>query len=490
MKKSRISVLAMLSSAFICAMTVLSSCANGFDSDETFTSLVTNSTLQSPELTSENISVKTDAVGNELIQVSWKHVSGASGYHCIINNVDDPTNPTVIYEGDVDGTSISFTKEADTSYEISVRTLGNTKYGNTDASDASVVSYTTMDPATSVPSGVDLVTYFKENLKQTSDEQIFELASGANYTLSQELDFGDKKVQLRGNKVRHSQITLTGNGVITTSTRLTLKFLNIDATAADQIGVIQCSTEPAASCTNPLNVGYKDRAYALAEDITLKSCYFRGVQGCLFYIGQNSWAVKGFNMDNCLVQLNNDGTRYNNGAVICTFSKENLYNGKSSTFSAIRNIDIKNCTFWNIQQNSKNMFIRLRTNVFSNIFDTAEGSCSIQNCTFSKTMTGGSGTVYFARFTPNDALYPVTFKNNVIYDCYRVSSLFQARNTLDVSDNYAQNVTTATYSNDSTYLTIGKVGISEVNNALDFSQTNGGVSFKASVPGGDPRWQN
>ena len=112
------------------ASLAMGSCADGFDSNESFTSSVTDSQLESPVLDTSKFTTKVNSDGSESIQVSWNVVHGAGGYECVVKIVDDPANPQEIYNQKIDGTSFLFDKLEDTKYEVSVKTLGNEKYNN------------------------------------------------------------------------------------------------------------------------------------------------------------------------------------------------------------------------------------------------------------------------------------------------------------------------------------------------------------------------
>lgn len=483
MKKNKVKVAERLTLIAAFAALTMTACKEGFDEDESFVSRVTGQQLESPSLTDQNFTVVPITDETSRITINWPLIEGAGGYHLTIYNVDDPQNPQTLVDEVIDGTTYQMIGNEDTNYKFTLQTEGNEKWHNTTATSASEYLWGTLPKATLVPAGVDLVSWMKDNLDpDATEEQRFELAAGT-YQLDGVLDFGTKKVTLRGNKSQRTQLVLGANGVITTSAGLKLKFLNIDASASNQYGVIECSDKVDASVPN-----LRGRAYYLNDSIVVKHCWVKDAKSSLFHIGNNSWGVSYLIVRDCIVQLDNDGSLYNNGAVISTFSPKNLYNGKSSTYAGIRYIDLERNTFFNTKDNNKNMFIKLRTNNFANLFDTNEGGCVMKQNTFSKTMTAGSATVYFARFTPNNALYTLDIQQNCFYDCFRVSSLIQSQNTKVVEENtvFAAN---GLHANDSTMFQIVDPGFGEVLQSLDFSKENGGVNFKNSTGNGDPRWK-
>ena len=476
----------------VVAVMVLNSCAEGFDNDETFISKVTNSQLNSPELTAKSFSNKVNADGSESVQVTWAVVPGASGYRCIVNNVDDPAKPVEVYSGLVDGTSFLFDKAEDTNYSVSIQTIANTKLGNTDASEPTVYAYSTLVPAQVIPAGSDIVEFVKKNMVDTEDEQAFELEAGASYTINSELDFGMHPVTFRGNKAKRSTVTFGVDGVIRTSSGLKVKFINFDRSDQASNGVIECSSTPYEQLEGP-KFGMQDKAYYLKSPILMQECNFRNVHRCLFFTGALAWGIEDVRVNDCIVQLDNDGNAFGNAAVLCTYSGTSYYKGSASWNSAIRNITMKNSTFYNIKDNSKNRAIRFFTNTFSRVFDTNYGSATIENCTFYKVFTGKE----FANNTPNRKEYTIKFNHNVTYDCFRLQKFIQNNCTLnvDVTTNTCFGVTQATDGTDKQRCATEEDAnfVGPVDQPFDLSQEKGGGNFKAqgaiSSQNGDPRWR-
>lgn len=473
------------------AVVAMASCADGFDNDETFTSKVTNSQLDSPELTAKSFSSKVNADGSESVQVTWTVVPGASAYRCIVNNVDDPAHPVEVFNRLVDGTSFLFSKAEDTNYSVSIQTIANTKLGNKDAADPTVYAYSTLVPAQVIPAGSDIVEFVKKNMIDTEDEQAFELEAGASYTINGELDFGLHPVTFRGNKVNRSKVTFGVDGVIRTAAGLKLKFINFDCTEQASVGVVECSSIPYTQLEGP-NFGMQDKAYYLKSPILMQECNFRNVQRCLFYTGQLAWGIEDVRVNDCIVQLDCDGSSFGNGALLCTYSGTCYYKGASSWTSAIRNITMKNSTFYNLKNNSKNRAIRFFTNTFSRVFDTNYGSATVENCTFYKVFTGKE----FANNTPNRKEYSIKFNKNVTYDCFRLQKFIQTGCTLsvDMTTNTCFGVTEATDGTDKQRCAVEEDAnfVGPVDRPLDLSLEKGGVNFKAqgtvSSQSGDPRW--
>lgn len=472
----------------------LASCAQGFDSNELYTSKVTNSQLASPAESDLTFTSKVNPDGTESVQVAWPVVSGAGGYQCSARIVDDPANPVEIFNQVVDGTSFLFDKQEDTKYEVSVQTLGDESLGNTDAASATVCAYSTLLTAQVIPAGTDIVEFVKANMVDQDTEQAFELEAGASYTIDSELDFGTNQVTFRGDKANRPIVKFGIDGVIRTAGGLKLKFINFDCTEQASKGVVECSSNPPASLEGVNFAGYPDAAYILKNPIIFQECFFKNVPRCLFYTGVCAWGVEDVRVMDCIVQLDNDGQSFGDAAIIGTYSSESLYRGGTASWnSAVRNITMQNSTFYNIKGNSKNRVIRFLSNNLSRVFDSKYGSANITNCTFSQTFTDKE----FANNTPNMAEYTITFNNNICYDCFRLQKFIQGNCTknVDMTTNTVWGVTQPTDNTDKTkYATEENPQFAgDITQPLDLTQPNGGVNFRASGPIsstiGDPRWR-
>ena len=466
----------------------LASCAQGFDSNELYTSKVTNSQLASPAESDLTFTSKVNPDGTESIQVAWPVVSGAGGYQCSAYIVDDPANPVEIFNQVVDGTSFLFDKQEDTKYEVSVQTLGDESLGNTDAASATVCAYSTLLTAQVIPAGTDIVEFVKANMVDQDTEQAFELEAGASYTIDSELDFGTNQVTFRGDKTNRPTVTFGIDGVIRTSAGLKIKFINFDCTQQASYGVVECSNNPPSSLAGP-----KANAYYLQNPIIFQECFFKNVPCCLFTVGHCTWAIEDVRVDNCIVQLDNDGSRWSNGSVISGYSTDFYYEGGQQWYGGIKSITVRNSTIYNIKGNSKNRMVRFNNNTLSRVFATNTGSATFENNTFSQTFTDKE----FGNNTPNNADYTITFNGNICYDCYRLQKFIQGncKLNIDIRSNTAWGVTWPTDDTDKTRCATEENPqfAGDITQPLDLTQPNGGVNFRAGGPIsstiGDPRWR-
>lgn len=476
---------------------MLTSCQKGFDNDETFSSTVRDSQLASPSLSKANFATLVNSDGSESVKVTWDAVMGAGGYYYRVDNMDSG-EPELLIEGSTDKSLFLFPKTEDTKYRVTVKTLGNTMLNNAEAKEATVYAYSTMIEAQTIPAGENIVNFVKTHIIETDDEQAFELVGGASYTIDEEIDFGRHKVTFRGNKLDYPVVTLTGLGTIRTAAGLKVKWIKFDCTNQESKGVVECSSVAYPELeTN--KVGWPDKTYYQPDPIIFQDCWFKNVKMCLFFTGVRAWSMEDVRIDNCIVQLDNDGTKFGDAAVIGTYSSTSLYRDDvASWFGAIRNVTIKNSTIYNLKDNGKNRMIRFLSNQLGRCFDSQYGTATLTNNTFVKVMSNKE----FANNTPNRAEYSITFQNNICYDCWRLQKFMQGNNplTIDITKNTIWGLKNPVDATDKKRCAteenaFGYSTVEELNAALkelDLTKPNGGVNFKSSAPIsstiGDPRW--
>ncbi len=479
----------------------LGSCAvDGFDDKEKFDNGVSGVKLESPELSTKTVAASD---GSDKLQVSWKVVYGAGGYECKAYNVDDPDNPEEVASDTIDGTSFQFKIAEDTNYKIAVRTLGNKAKNNTEADKATELEYSTLVPATTIPTGSDISDFIAEKLQDSDNEQAFELEAGGTYTCNNPIDFKGNKMTLRGNKMSHALVTMGEGAVIYTSAQLKVKFINFDCSATTHKGgIIEMSKEPPASSSAEAqgvgagkNGGNPADVYILQDPIIIQDCAFKNVIDGLFSVGQCSWGIADVRVMNSVVQMRNDGTKNSNGAIICGFSNGfTAPSGKQFYYGGIKNIMIKNSTIYNtVAGNGKNRMFRFNNKDLDRVFPTAAGSCTMMDNTFIRVYDKKE----FGNNTPNRKEYVITYDNNIFYDCFRLQKFMQGNCTLE----YHQDKNTvwgdAVDGTDKGKLATeedpGFVNIDDTKKELDFTQPNYGINFATSgsisSTIGDPRWK-
>ena len=494
---------------FALAMTLvgamsLGSCAtDGFDENEKFDSGVSGVKLKSPELSLDNVKKVSGSDGSDRIQVSWKVVYGAGGYECKAYNADNPDSIYLVAADTVDATSYQFKTTEDTNYYVFVRTLGNAAKNNTEADSASSVVASTMVPATVIPSGSDIAEFIKANLQNSDDEQAFELERSGVYTCNDTIDFQANKMTLRGNKIAHPIVTMGEKAVIMTSAQLKVKFIDFDCTAlTTKWGVIEMSANPPASSSataqnvaSGKNSNKPADVFILQDPIIISECRFKNVPNCLFAVGNCSWGIADFRLQNSIVQLNCDGTKTANGAVICAYSSGfKSPSGGSFWYGGIKSITINSSTIYNIVDNGKTRMIRFNNRDLDRLFPTASGSCTLTDNTIIRTMNNKE----FANNTPNASSYEITLENNIFYDTWRLQKFLQGncKVTWHQNKNTAWGIKNPIDATDlAKWVTEEDPGFDEAmtRQEFDFTKPNGGVYFQAtgaiSSTIGDPRWK-
>lgn len=327
---------------------LLCSCAkDGYD-DESFTSDVTNSNLSSP--LSDSITVSANADGSKFL-VTWPVVVGAGGYLVSFYDTSTP-DAALVKDSLIDGCSVTLPREEDTNYKLVIATKGNTKYNNTDATEASEKTFSTFAPTyQSIPDGTDLYTYFT-NMPVPSDTTVnYDLVAGGNYTCSGPLNFGSSVVTLRTNdKTNRAQVQFTAaDAGFVLSNGCTLKYINFNCSQSGA-GFLSMSTSPAipAQVVNAWGTDYN--FYFVNSPITVLNCNVEGLNSFFFWDSKTAvWLPTTLVVKNCLVHCtSSDATNLKSGAYFWT--------NKGSGY--IRNLSITNSTFYNTGELEAKYFVQ------------------------------------------------------------------------------------------------------------------------------------
>lgn len=472
------------------------SCADGIDDNERFSGGVTNTQLESPEIDDSSFATLANSDGSESVKVTWSVVYGAGGYLFNVNIVDDPSNPIVVVKDSiVDGCSVIFDKLEDTKYQVSIKTLGNEKLNNTEAQAPTVFSYSTLVPAVTIPEGQDIAEYIKTNLQFSDKEQGFELEGGKTYTLNGLVDFDLNTVTFRGNKSDRPTVIVGPDGGLMTQGGLKVKFINFDCTEMTQVGVLTLSGSPSETISTE-TLGYKadganQNGYVIVDPVIFQDCNFKNVKNSILYGNKQNWSLSDFRINNCIIQLDNSGSN----PVI------NLYGARNGL---IKNLMIKNSTFYNLSDNTSAYFIRYSNSsnaqpkkIYGNSKNSATFNISYN--TFCKTMNGKD----FANNMANTNTLVFNVDHNIFYDTYRLNKLlssqgkkytegntiFGIKKTVDSSDTGKKDNSGNPYAILENPEFSGPIDL-----LFDLSQLKGGVNFKPTAPiamdyqSGDPRW--
>jgi len=472
------------------------SCADGINDNERFSGGVSNAQLESPKIDDTCFATLANDDGSESVKVTWPIVYGAGGYLFNLNIVDDPSNPIVLVKDSlVDGCSAIFHKRADTKYEVSVKALGNVKLNNKEAASATVFAYSTLVPAITIPEGEDIAEYIMANIQPSDKEQGFELIGGKTYTLNSLVDFDLNTVTFRGDKTNRATVVVGPDGGLMTQGGLKVKFINFDCTEMLQTGVLTLSANPSETIST-FALGYKNDGanqdgFVIENPVIFQECNFKNVKNSFLYGNGKNWSLRDFRITECIVQLDNSGSNP-------------VINLQGSSNGLIKNLTIKNSTFYNLSDNSSAYFIRYGNSSNAQpkkIFGDSGNSSvfDIFNNTFSKTMNGKD----FANNLANTNTLVFNVHHNIFYDTYRLNKLLSSQGKRYTKGNTIFGVlksvdSSDTGKNDSSgnpYAILEDPEFSgPIDLAFDLSRSEGGVNFKPAATvandykSGDPRW--
>lgn len=377
--------------------------------------------------------------------------------------------------------------EADNDYEVKATVYD--KYSKRIATGVLLATFHTdyYSASECIPSGSDLVKYYKEG------GQTFNLLPDGYYTLSDTLDLGSKFVCLQGSKSSPATITCADGACFKFGNGIQLKNLNIDCTDNNVSGLLLMTDTPDASLSTEA-LGYKSYGatldgYVMQNTVEMKNVNVKGLKNSLVYGNKTPWSLLYLTIDQCIVQLDNDGS----------YGVINMYGASNGV---IGDLTVMNSTFYNLKANDKAYFLR-----YSNasnaqpkkIFGDDMARLSIVNNTFVNVFSGKD----FANNLPNTKGVLTTVSDNIFYDVYRVYQIVQTNTSRHTVGNYIwwentpeqTNDTSRTDSNGNPICTKADPGFKPVEGqpAFDFSQKNCGLYFTPAykpltAKAGDPRW--
>lgn len=338
--KSKKKIKRMIIESIICLSMILSvsSCAGDGFNKEDFSAGVTNAQLESPD-GSKVVFAKIAGTSN--VKVSWPVVMGAGGYLFSMYNVTDPANTiTLVKDSVIDGCQVACPFDDDINYLVEIKTMGSEKFNNKGATASSKAEWSTIVPATSVPEGVDLTTYFAQNSPTNGldAEVAYELAAGATYTMSGDIDFGTNFVQLRSaDQKNHAKVKISSGSIITCGGGLGLKFVDFDCTDMPGGKFIKFGDVP-----DELKTVAEQKGYGIvANPIIIKSCNIEAGDNQLITSNGKNYAIANLIIKDCIFALNH---------------KKDLIDFNSGN-SIVNDLEISSSTFYSTTQSSK-FFIR------------------------------------------------------------------------------------------------------------------------------------
>ncbi|MBQ6204994.1 MAG: DUF4957 domain-containing protein [Prevotella sp.] len=365
--------------AFATGGLLLASCADdGYDDKERFESSVRNTQLASPK--DATISASADGKSQT---ITWPVVHGAGGYQVTLYDASDMGK--AIVDSLVEGCSVTFKREEDVNYVLRILAKGNTALGNTDASEATQINFSTFTPTfKTIPAGSDLNEWFAANpIAEDVTEMVnYDLEGGGQYTVSAVLDFDGHPVTLRSNsKSNPAKITYTtAESGITTTAAMSIKYLDFDCSGMEGTkGVFAFSkttTVPAANTIDP--AVYKWTGAYISNPISIVNCNFDNVNGYFFWDNAAKTWAETLLVDNCVVHLTPQ-TALGGGV---------FWTNKAGQFN---NLYVTNSTFYESPDNPGDYKYFYQAGMAkapdlyvdnSSQQQTATNSVNYQNCTF------------------------------------------------------------------------------------------------------------
>lgn len=317
---------------------LMASCAQDDLTGEKFDSGVNNAQLEAPSADDIIITPSTDGTSQS---IAWPVVDGAGGYHAILKNLD---NNEVVKDTLIDGISFSASRQEDTNYELSLAVLGNEKKNNK-GTDPVEKKFNTFTPTfQTIPAGTDLYQYFNDNAVPedgTSQMLCYDLEPGAEYTLSGNVDFGNKQVTLRTTSTsNHAKLVFTGKVSFKTATMFSLKNLDIDASQ---------SLNPVVSLSDTPDESTKGTGdyYIIKGAVTINACNITGVNNNLVYDGNKKYCLESLVINNSNIKLTCSSETSISGNAVLYFK-----GGFANT------LQVSNSTFWNAGDSDAKYFVQ------------------------------------------------------------------------------------------------------------------------------------
>lgn len=446
--------------------------ADHYDGNETWSPQVKNTTLTSPEASKITVTASPDG---STMTIGWPVVYGAGGYSVALYNVNDPDNPVIVKTDTIDGCSFSASREEDTNYSLSIKSLANLKYNNQEAKEMTEYKFNTFLPTyAEIPEG-DLKAWFEQNPipEDNRSHLCYDLTPGGHYTVSGKIDFGGHQVSLRSSsKANNANITMEAGAYFNTFAGFTLKYLNIDAEATNK-PLVTFSDEPDDSIKNL--IGTADY-YFIMDPVVIQGCNITKLGASIVASNSTKYDVRVVSINNTVVQLDKTLAAATSGAFVYMKS------------GYITDFTIKNSTVYS-KERSDCFFIQ-HAGRPKDVSNEEQRYVSIVNCTLANIAYGKN----FCDYHNGQTTYHYTLKNTIVQDCGKANFL-TGLNKGQGSDNPTWDVNNNTCWRDGSDASASQTGIKdpglwltadpEIDPAAD-DFTPAAAQQEAGQ--GDPRW--
>ena len=446
--------------------------ADHYDGNETWSPQVKNTTLTSPEASKITVTASPDG---STMTIGWPVVYGAGGYSVALYNANDPDNPVIVKTDTIDGCSFSASREEDTNYSLSIKSLANPKYNNQEAKEMTEYKFNTFLPTyAEIPEG-DLKAWFEQNPipEDNRSHLCYDLTPGGHYTVSGKIDFGGHQVSLRSSsKANNANITMEAGAYFNTFAGFTLKYLNIDAEATNK-PLVTFSDEPDDSIKNLIGTaGY----YFIMDPVVIQGCNITKLGASIVASNSTKYNVRVVSINNTVVQLDKTLAAATSGAFVY------MKTGYITDFT------IKNSTVYS-KERTECFFIQ-HAGRPKDVSNEEQRYVSIVNCTLANIAYGKN----FCDYHNGQTTYHYTLKNTIVQDCGKANFL-TGLNKGQGSDNPSWDVNNNTCWRDGSDASASQTGIKtpglwltadpEIDPAAD-DFTPAAAQQEAGQ--GDPRW--
>lgn len=224
------------------------------------------------------------------------------------------------------------------------------------------------------------------------------LDKSVSYTLSSEIALDLQKVRING---CGATVTVTDAGQITTSTFLNITGVNFDCENATVAPIGMTKTPSADLKLKDQYPGANQDMFFNLNRITLDGCNFREVKNSVFTANGNNWALRYFDINDCIVQVSKESTKvvfdFKGSVKDLSITGNTIYSTTTDKFSkalftmgnasnaqvqkswgtdAIGNYKVVNNTICNFNEkgagdqmpSKNNIIVSVKNNIFYNVY--------------------------------------------------------------------------------------------------------------------------
>ncbi|MBR0037909.1 MAG: DUF4957 domain-containing protein [Bacteroidales bacterium] len=403
----------------ITACLFLTSCIDGFDDDETYTSDVKHQQVSTPVLKDS-----ANAEGTQAF-VMWPVVHGASGYTVSVLNVTDEDHPdTLVNNKTIDAVKFSFKREDDQYYDVKVVAIGNTKYHNTNSDTALLrVSSFVEQLGDEIPSGSDLAEIIPTMLtqyaadKDSTAEFGINLEPGGEFTISGKIDLKNYQATICStNPNKPAKIVMSATTGFVTQGGVKFKNLLFDCeNFTDKNDAILCmSSAPTFEKTGP--------QYWTTFPILVQNCRTKNLKARLIADGGTPWVIQNVLIKKCIIEVDQEAqSKTKNGSGYCDIIEFGA--GFCVNFSIENSTVYSTTTLATASASMPTIFRNGSKKLPGELLDGStykECTYSINNSTFvniSKATSGSNAPMFYWLRQRGQSYCTVTNKNNIYVDC-------------------------------------------------------------------------